>query len=254
MRYTVLTYIFDHYEQVHEITCKEKDVEYLLITDDPRLRSNTWKVVYDMSIAYLPAFDKCYQVRHHPFRYANTDIVVRVDGSIGIRGSLTPLVEEFVKGGYDRCLMIHPDRNNIEKEYDIWCHHRNYPLKQAAKCLMMMQRLGYDFSYRGLYQCCFEIVRKNWVNDRLNDLTFNLLRYLGNEDKIERIDQTVFSFVANSLFADRLKVLPVSEHLITDGRIMQWYLHHSEVPIVQKRNLIPAYLFNDPCVCWDKKE
>lgn len=253
MRYTVLTYIFDGYERVHEIAHKEDDVEYLLITDDPRLRSNTWTVLCDAGLWKLSTFDKCYEVRHHPFRYATTDIVVRIDGSIGIRGSLTPLVEDFIKGGYDRCLMIHPDRDNIGKEYDVWCRRRNYPLKQAAKCLLTMQRLGYDFNYRGLYQGGFEILRNSHVNNLLNDLTFDMLRYLGTDDKIERLDQTVFSFVANSLFADRLKVLPVSEHIITDGRMMQWYHHNSVNPIVQKSQLIPAYLFNEPCECWDKK-
>ena len=253
MRYTVLTYIFDNYERVHEIAHKEDDVEYLLITDNPRLHSNTWTVCIDPTLDYLSTFDKCYRVRFHPFHYATTDTVVRIDGSIGIRGSLTPLVDAVIKGDYDRCLMIHPNRNNIEQEYDVWCRHRDYPLKQAAKCLLMMQHLGYDFNYRGLYQGGFEIVRKREVNMKLNDLTFDLLRYLGTDDKIERLDQTVFSFVANSLFSDRLKVLPVSEHIITDGNLMQWYAHNTTIPIVQKNNLIPAYLFDKPCQCWDKK-
>ena len=253
MRYTVLTYIFNGYERVHEIAHKEPGVEYLLITDDPQLRSNTWQVVCDNSIAHLSTFDKCYQVRFHPFRYATTDIVARVDGSIGIRGSLTPLVEDIVKGNYDRCLMIHPERSTLPEEYDVWRLHRGYPREQAEKCLLMMRRLGYDFRYRGLYQGGFEIVRERRVNLELNDLTFDLLRYLGTDDKIERIDQTVFSFVANSLFADRLKVLPVSEHIITSGKIMQWYLHNSATPVVPKTQLIPAYLFDKPCRCWDNK-
>ena len=132
MRYTVLTYIFDNYERVHEIAHKEDDVEYLLITDNPRLHSNTWTVCIDPTLDYLSTFDKCYRVRFHPFHYATTDTVVRIDGSIGIRGSLTPLVDAVIKGNYDRCLMIHPNRNNIEQEYDVWCRHRDYPLKQVG--------------------------------------------------------------------------------------------------------------------------
>ena len=37
-RYTVLTYIFNHYEKVHEIREKDPEADYVLITDDPQLK------------------------------------------------------------------------------------------------------------------------------------------------------------------------------------------------------------------------
>ena len=90
MRYTVLTYIFGGYEQVHEIEEKDPEAEYLLITDDPNLKSDTWQVLHhpmpDMSL-----FARCYQVRFHPFRFAHTPMVVRVDGSIKIKKPLIPI-------------------------------------------------------------------------------------------------------------------------------------------------------------------
>ena len=81
MRYTVLTYIFNGYEIVQEIGKKDPDADYVLVTDDPNLKSDTWRVVLDQTRGRSP-FGKCYEVRHHPFRYVNTDIVVRIDGSI----------------------------------------------------------------------------------------------------------------------------------------------------------------------------
>ncbi len=47
MRYTVLTYIFNGYEQVHEVGEKDFDADYVLVTDDPNLKSETWRVIYD---------------------------------------------------------------------------------------------------------------------------------------------------------------------------------------------------------------
>jgi tRNA G18 (ribose-2'-O)-methylase SpoU len=38
-KYTVLTYIFNGYENVREIGESDPDAEYLLITDDPELKS-----------------------------------------------------------------------------------------------------------------------------------------------------------------------------------------------------------------------
>ena len=37
-RYSVLTYIFNGYEKVHEIIEKDEDAEYILVTDDPGTR------------------------------------------------------------------------------------------------------------------------------------------------------------------------------------------------------------------------
>ena len=39
MRYTVLTYIFNDYERVHEVKEKDPDADYVLVTDDPHLTS-----------------------------------------------------------------------------------------------------------------------------------------------------------------------------------------------------------------------
>lgn len=241
--YTVLTYIFNNYEFVHEVENVDPEAEYVLVTDDPHLKSRTWKVIYDVSLNKLSPFDKCYQVRFHPFKYAHTDVVIRVDGSMGIKKPLTPLYEDFIAGGYDRFLMIHPQRNVMKKEYDVWVKTRKYPQKQADKCLSFMERMGYDLNYKGLYQGCFEIVRKCDINDSINDIVFDFLRYLG-DGNIERLDQTLWSFVINHLFPD-LKVMPVSESLITDSEYMTWYLHKSSTPIPTNKKIKP-YLFDKP--------
>lgn len=247
MRYTVLTYIFGGYEKVHEVLRKDPEAEYLLITDDPDLKSSTWEVIYAHELEGLSVFDKCYKVRFFPFKYAHTDIVVRVDGSIGITSPMGEIVDAVISGDYDRCLMIHPSRNTMYDEYHAWVVMRRYPKEQATKCMNMMQRLGYDFDYKGLYQFGFEVVRNNRVNNELNTITYDLLKYLGDDDKIERVDQTVFSFVANALFSERLKVLPVSEAIITDGRWMQWYAHGTVNPLLRNLRMIKPYLFNREC-------
>lgn len=245
MRYTVLTYIFNGYENVHEIGVKDPDAEYILVTDDKSLKSQTWKVVHDYVGDRCTPFEKCYEVRFHPFRYASTGTVVRIDGSIRVKQSLAPVVDAFEAGGYDRCLMIHPTRNTIPEEYDMWVKTRKYPREQADRCLAWMESFqGYNRSYKGLYQGGFEIVRNIPINRRLNELTFDALKLLGNDGKIERLDQTVFSFLANRYFQD-LKVMPVSEEIITRSKYMQLYMHKSTRPIYNRQ--IPPYLFGKPC-------
>ena len=205
MRYTVLTYIFNGYERVHEVKEKDPDADYVLVTDNPHMTSETWRVIYDPMPRYS-AFAKCYTVRFHPFNYADTPIIVRIDGSIGINKSLKPIVDEFERGKFDRCLMIHPHRNTLPSEYDVWV---------------------------------------NRVNNEINDLTFGLLCLMGT-GSIERVDQTITSAVINRFFSG-LKVLPVSEDIITDGKLMQWYFHNSDKSIPQKTDNIEPILCGKPC-------
>ena len=242
-RYTVLTYIFNGYEKVHEVGDKDPEADYVLVTDNSGLKSEMWRVVYDPMPTKSP-FGKCYEVRFHPFRYASTPIVVRIDGSVEVKQSLKPLVDEFERGRYDRCVMIHPHRNVLKDEYDVWIKTRHYPADQAQRCMKAMERMGYDLQQRGMIQGCFEIVRDSRVNHDLNDLTFGLLALMGN-GRIERLDQTVTSFTLQRFFP-KMRLMCVAEDIITDGNLMQWYIHNSNTPIPLKTNTIPPVLFGKP--------
>lgn len=242
-RYTVLTYIFNGYEKVHEVWEKDPEADYVLVTEDPHLTSETWRVVLDPMPGRSP-FAKCYEVRFHPFRYASTPIVVRVDGSIEVRRSLKPIVDEMERGKYGRCFMIHPHRNLIADEYQVWVKTRGYTETQATRCMKAMERLGCDLQQRGLVQGCFEVVRDTYNNTALNDLVFGLLCLMGS-GRIERIDQTVTSAVLQRFFGG-MKVLAVGEDIITDGHLMQWYIHHSDRKIPLKTDTIEPLLFGKP--------
>lgn len=77
-RYSVLTFIFNDYEPVREIKEKSPDADFILVTDNPSLTSETWTVLYDPKLSGLSVFEKCYQVRNlsevekaqYPGRYA----------------------------------------------------------------------------------------------------------------------------------------------------------------------------------------
>ena len=247
--YTVFTYIFGGYEKVHEVMEKDPDAEYILVTDDPHLKSRTWEVIYDPSLNGRTVMDKCYYTRFHPWKYANTDTIVRIDGSIGINHSFAPLVKAFKDGDYDRCLMIHPTRDNFKEELDVWCNTRNYQPEVANRCVKMMQAWGYDFNCHGMIQGCFEIVKNTPINHDINRLTYALMTYTGGED-IDRLDQHITTFVIHTQFPD-LKVLAVSQLLITDGNCLQWYHHGTTMPIAIAPE-IPPMLFNKPIAIWNE--
>jgi len=249
-RYSVLTFVIGKgYERVHEISGRQDDVEYVLVTDDPDLRSGTWKVVYDEGLlAYKTPFERCFRIRYGAFRYCSSDTCVTIDGSMEVKGSLDRLIAEFDAGGYDICLMPHPLWDDMVSEYSAWVRMRGYPKARARRALKFLSDSRYDFSFRGLYQLCFTVKRRTYLTKRLDDMTMAAVQYLSDETEFERLDQTIFSYVANRYFSG-MKVFPVSEQVVRSSAI-QWYWHNSDRP---KMNVFydisrpdVKYVFNRP--------
>jgi 2-phospho-L-lactate transferase/gluconeogenesis factor (CofD/UPF0052 family) len=114
--------------------------------------------------------------------------------------------------------------------------------------MVALKRMGYDLEQKGLYQGCFEVQRDNRTNNAINDLVFGLHCLMGT-GSIERIDQTITSAIINRFYSN-LKVLPVSEDIITDGDLMTWYFHNSDKAIPQKTDLIAPIFCGKPVTCF----
>ena len=245
-KYTVLTYIFGGYEKLHEIKEKDPAAEYICVTDDEQLKSSSWKIVVDGRLKGMASFDKCCYVRYHPFEYCNTNICMKIDGSFIVKKSTANIIDLFEKGGFDMSIMIHPERNTLKDEYAVWIRTRNYPSRQANKILNYFNESGYPDEYKGLYQVGFSIQRNNDDSKKLNDVVYDTLKMLGDGGKIERLDQTIFSYILNTRFEHTFKIMPVSENLITHSDYFSWCFHNSNSPVPFKQKTIPPYMFNKP--------
>lgn len=118
MKYSILCYIINDYENVKEVKEKDPECEYILVTDNKSLKSDTWTVVYDERLLDLPSvFDRCYAIRFNVFKYCHTPICIYIDGNVQVNKSLKPLVDKFEDGRYDMCLMPHPLRYEFISEY-----------------------------------------------------------------------------------------------------------------------------------------
>ena len=245
-KYSVLTYNISGYEIIHEIPKEviNPEIEYIYVTDDHNIKSDTWTVVYADDLTGS-VFDKCYQIRFFPFKYVNTDIVMRIDGSMSLTKDVMPLFCDFEKGHYDAAVMIHPGRNTMVPEYEVWCQLRGYSIDQANKCLnFMFNTWQYDvYNYKGLYQGNFVIQRNDSFSNAWNLETYDVLKSLATyPDTIERIDQTIWSAILNLNYRYK-KIMPVS-NLITNGQFFNWYKHGTTIPMIIT-NIIPQYLFNE---------
>lgn len=249
MRATFLTYIIGQYETVKEIETKTPDCDYVLVTDNKDIKSDTWRVVYVDNPYPDDPFWICYQIRFNPFKYVDTDIVVRIDGSMIPTGDFTYVLDYFEQGGYDRMLTHHPTRENIYDEYAAWIQTRGYDQTQAEKVLGFINNYeGYDVrQVRGLFQMNIEIVRNNKINNLCNAMTLNLLEYLAADGKeVERVDQTVFTFIVQKYF-NQMKILLQDQSIGLSGKYFKWCKHNSNEVMedVVSQRCEPC-LFNKP--------
>lgn len=252
--FSVLTYNFDGYEIVRELIPEtmNPNAEYIYLTNDRSLKSETWTMKYiDYPSDTKTGFGAVCYARYHPFDYVNSDIVFKIDGSIEIRADITPLINFFIKNEYDISVMIHQERNTMINEYLAWAERREVKIPQLEKCLRFLSEQNYDiFNYKGLYIPGVQIQRNTDFSKNLNNLTYDLCKMLGENTNlgIERIDQTIFSFVLNKYYNNK-KVLPLNSDMLLPNRELPLHEHKTNRFINYKRTCEP-FLFNNPCIVY----
>ena len=251
-KYTVLTFIFNDYEIVREIGEKDPDAEYLLITDDPNLKSDTWRVICDHDLDGLSPYDKAFTTRWNLFKYASADICVCVDGSVQLKKSFGHLVDDFVAGGFDMGLTAHQNNDTFPAEYAAWQRIRHNSPTQIEKFFRMLKNTHYDLNYRGLFTTGLRIWRRTKLCADIDRMMMAFLLMLGEEGKIEQVDLTVLTFIMHYFFPD-VKLMPLSYQCLV-SEYMQICLHRSRVPnlIIQYNVSVPdiKYVFNRPTQCY----
>lgn len=250
--YTVLSYNINNYEIVHPIKEKSDRARYIMVTDDPGLKdpSGSWEIIYDDTLTGS-TFDKCYQIRFNPWKYTDDHIVLRIDGSVGIDKNLDPLIDKFIESDADLSIMLHPTRQTQLEEYSAWVQSRGYDAQQANRVLTFLQIAeGYNVKdYKGMAQMCYEIQTRNRLNEDLNRMTYTFLKYLGDKATgIERVDQTIFSFVLQKYFSTA-KIMFIDQRMYNGEAYnapFTWYAHHSDQPFkpIDVKEMKEAYFFN----------
>ena len=241
--YTIVSLITGNYEKVHEVKKKSPSADYVLVTDNPELKSNTWDIVYDTELSG-GTFDRVHNIKWNPWRYCGDDIVLMIDGSMQVNESLDEIIEMFDRGNYELSMTIHPYRNTIQEELKAWITQRNYDLDSARRQIEMMENTGYDtLNYRGLYQGCFKLMRRTRKVEDWLRLMPGLLKATGRDGNDNRVEQTLASFALNKWFSD-INAMWVSQNIL-HSRWITWYHHNTNIPILLER-MIEPYAFNKP--------
>ena len=253
--YTVLTYIIGDYETVHEFEfdpTTTPHVEYLLITDNKDLKSDTWKVIYDESLVNddLEPFDRVFAIRYNLFKYASYDICVRIDGSIGVIKPLNEIVQTFIDGNYDGCLNIHPGRDNIIEECFAWVMMRNFsPYKALYQIKYIKDIFNYDFNTKGLIEQNITISRRGTLSNSIdNDMKKmmvdgNIFNFINGDNKkhYTRLDQTLITSLIFSKYQN-FKWMFIRDSIFGENGFFNWYAHGEN----NKLKISPSYTYVSP--------
>lgn len=220
------------YELIHPVKAKTPNTRYVMVTDDPELKdeSGTWEIVYDPTLTGS-TFDKCWQVRWlRRWEYAgDSEILIQIDGSVGVEGDLSPIVKAFRESGDEMGIMLHPTRLKIYDEYLSWVRFRGYPQAQAENCLTrLVNCYGIPVQQElGFAQMCWMISRRTTRTYNLGKVMYATLWYFGGDD-VDRLDQTIFTGVMLRMFPDM--PLWFVDNRLYQSKFFQWYPHHSDVP------------------------
>lgn len=236
LKYSVVTINIGGYELVHEILEKSENAEYILLTDDHSLKSDTWTIKYIENEFIDDPFYTVFKIRYNIFDYVNTDIAFIVDGSIRINKNLDIFIQKMEENNSDCCLFLHNYNKTLNMEYFAWEYFRNYPHEQTEKIKTLV---GEDcfYNYKGLLMRTV-MVQKNTNNiKKWNDLTFEYCKMLtfGNS-LVDRLDQTIESYIIQKYFDGILNPLYFSIELINDTKYFTWYNHGTNHITLSKRN------------------
>lgn len=238
MKYSVLTYIFGGGELLREVP-KDSNIEYICVTDDETLQSDSWTIVIDEDLKDMTPLHASFYVRHHPFKYCTGDICIRVDGSVQIKKSLLPIFEEFEASGKDMCVMTNSRAFNIMFEMFQWFGYSDI----IAKQFNMYKQLNIPTLKTGSLQATFSIVKNNDTCNACDELCWSWINELAKNCNKVRPSQALMT--AAVYLTPELDLMFVDENLI-QSNYMQWYHHNSDRIRKSKRILNHSKFFGEP--------
>lgn len=117
-RLAVYSALTGDYDDVHELLYKEEGVDYLLFTNNPSLKSKTWRVVFVESELDNVLLSREIKMLPHKYLGDAYDMSIYIDANAVIYGELSNLTKYLV-GGKSFAVSRHGERNSVKEEIDI---------------------------------------------------------------------------------------------------------------------------------------
>jgi len=194
-KYSILTCIFAGYEMVREVPDPNPEIEYLLITDNPDLKSETWNIVYYPKLLDYPEGpDRWAYVRYHPFEFTNTDICLYIDGSVQIKSDPIDMLEQFANSNWEYGTLQNTIVNDIRTEVNRWAYYGYYGFSSENANRVIRFLDDADYKSEGLVQSTMIIYKNTRLAHAINDHTWTTMFLWGSNYQVDRINQTALTY------------------------------------------------------------
>lgn len=244
IRYSVITYMFGNYDRIRDPRITDPDSEYILVTDTERTDTG-WKTIVDTRLSDKSPVYAAYYVRHHPFEYTDTDIVITVDASVQINDSLNDIVKEFDDSGADFGVMLNNFRDDTQKlKYWKSAYADRLDPTETEKLDRFLELTG-GSSIRGSVSMAFSIRRNTRAMQRYNRHLWRYLLALGIAGKPNRLDEAVAHRLLTR-YRGCLKTFPIALQSV-QSTYMTHCEHGTDTPLPKYGNCDQMYyLCNEP--------
>lgn len=230
MKYSVITYIFNNYEQVHEIESKDENAEYILVTDNKNLTSDTWTIIYEplLDTDKLTGIAKTFIVKYNAYKYVSNEIYIRLDSQITITSSLNDIVSEFNEDGYDIGVIQHAYTLSFAQEYYEWEYYRKHEHKWRKRFFEQINNYDYSREWKGLFGTTVSICRKTKA---MSDFFDEMLKLLFIPDTLEcdNNDQCYMTLLLMTKYNNFIKTKIISWTIILSN--IMHICHHGTLEI-----------------------
>ena len=199
-KYSILTCIFSNYEMVREVQEPNPEIEYILVTDNPDLKSETWKILYyPQLLDYPEGPDRWAYVRYHPFEFVNTDICLYIDGSIQIKTDPIEMLDYFASMPWEYGTLQNTIVNDIRSEVNRWAYYGYYRFTQndANRVIEFLDNAGYSAS--GLLQSTIILYKNTEFTRSINNHTWTTMFLWGHDGHVDRINQTALTYAISKI-------------------------------------------------------
>ena len=221
MKNSMLTYITGQSEILRDPLVITPNTEYICVTDNKRIKSKVWKVVYDSNIAKssLSYRDRTAAIKFNPFKYTTGSRVIIVDGSHQQYADATFAFDACENTGL--LLKNHPQKVNAYEELFRWIIGRNLPSEQAIRFRTLASVAKVDLSAIKIYEgCCIGVIRSPSIQ-KLFTSVLSVLQKCGSDNIWFMSNQITLSFLVH--------LLKVPHETFVPSTIFNRYTHNGWV-------------------------
>ena len=244
--YTIISFCFGDYDILREPKIVDPHAEYIFVSDKA-IPSKHWKVIVDTNLKDKDPLYASYYVRHHPFEYANTDIVAVLDASIQLNDSINDIVTAFDESGADYSILetiYHSDEHKLA----FWKKVKQSKPdrisdEDLATLYKFIKKMGQE-NWRGAIGQAFVLYRKTPIMQRFSKHVWRYLMALGHDGKPNRIDEIIIHKLLVKYPDINLFILSMQ---VIQSTYMTYYAHFTYTPVQHYDNYDQYfYLCNHP--------